>query len=183
MQRLVMLLGLALVSGCSTEPLPNAKIDATTVTFNDFESGGGWSNDPGRNDPSLVEKGPAHSGQYAIKVDKDHEFSLTYAMQLGRMRAAKFQKLRLEAWAFLPSAQATGVVGLQLFSPDNSKLLFSDDIKLRDAVKTYGKWVLVSKDILLPDSVAPAQQLRLFLWRADASDKVLLDDVKLSILD
>ncbi|TDN36581.1 hypothetical protein A8B98_07765 [Hymenobacter sp. UV11] len=178
-----MLLGLTLVSACTTEFSPNAKIDAKTVTFNDFESGGGWSNDPSRNDPGLVEKGLAHSGQYALKVDKDHEFSLTYAMALGKMREAKFQKLHLEAWAFMPSDQATGVVGLQVLSPDNSKQIFSDDIKLRDAVKTYGEWVFVSKDITLPDSVAPAQQLRLYLWRADAGDKVLLDDVKLSILD
>ncbi|TFZ66082.1 hypothetical protein E4631_13405 [Hymenobacter sp. UV11] len=104
-------------------------------------------------------------------------------MALGKMREAKFQKLHLEAWAFMPSDQATGVVGLQVLSPDNSKQIFSDDIKLRDAVKTYGEWVFVSKDITLPDSVAPAQQLRLYLWRADAGDKVLLDDVKLSILD
>jgi hypothetical protein len=153
------------------------------VTFNDFESGGGWSSDPAHHNTSLVQKGQAHSGRYALRVDANHEYSLTYAMPLGRIREAKFQKLHLEAWAFMPSERATGTVGLQILSPDNSQQVFSDDIKLRDAVKTYGEWVPISKDITLPASVTPGQQLRLFLWRADASDEVLLDDVMLRILD
>jgi hypothetical protein len=183
MKVLAVLLSSILLGACSTNTFLDNKIDSRTVTFNDFESGGGWSNDPTHNEPGLVEKGQAHSGQYAIKVDQDHEFSLTYAMQLGRIRSKKFQKLHLEAWAFMPSDRATGIIGLQLIEARDGKQVFSDDIKLRDVIKTYGKWVPVGKDITLPDSVKAAQQLRLFLWRADASDKVLLDDVKLSILD
>lgn len=177
-------MSLASLSACSSAGfLQPSEADANIVTFNNFESGGGWSSNPSLNDPSLVEKGLAHSGQYAIRVDQNHEFSLTYAMALGKIRAAKFQKLRLEAWAFMPSERSTGTIGVQLLSPDNSKQVFSDDIKLRNVVKSYGEWVAISKDITLPDSVIPAQNLRLFMWRSDATDKVLLDDVKLSILD
>jgi len=182
-KKIVLLLSLSLLGACSTDSSSNSKIDDKTVTFNDFESGGGWSNDPGRNDPTLFEKGQAHSGRYAIKVDKDHEFGLTFAMTLGKMSDGKFKKVRMEAWAFMPTERATGTLGLQLMAPDNSKQVFSDEIKLRDAVKSYGKWVFISKDVTLPTDINAAQQLRLFLWRADASDTVMLDDVKLSILE
>lgn len=183
MKTYVLLPGLALLSACARPAPDTPALDAKVVTFNNFESGGGWSNDPGRNNPDLVVRGLAHSGQYAIVVDPAHEFSLTYAMPLGRMRAAKFRQLRVEAWAYLPSAQASGHIGLQLLPPDNGPQVFSDEIRLGDVVKQYGEWVPVSKDITLPDSAAANQQLRLFLWRADATERVLLDDVKLSILD
>jgi hypothetical protein len=183
MKSLAALLGLLLVSACSPGADRPPRLDDSVVTFNDFESGGGWSGDPDHNNTSLVQKGPAHSGRYALRVDANHEYSLTFAMALGRMREAKFQKLRLEAWVFMPSERATGTVGLQLLAPDKSKQVFSDDIKLREAVKTYGKWVPIRKDITLPVEAAPGQQLRVFLWRADATDEVLLDDVLLRILD
>lgn len=183
MRNYVAPLGLALLSACTHPTPPDVPLDDKVVTFNNFEGGGGWSNDPGRNNPDLVVRGLAHSGQYAIVADQQHEFSLTYAMPLGRMRAAKFRQLRIEAWAYLPSAQASGHVGLQLLAPDNGPQVFSDELKLGEVVKTYGAWVPISKDVTLPDSAAANQQLRLFLWRADASERVLLDDVKLSILD
>lgn len=183
MKSLATLLGLLLVSACSSGADLPPHLDDSVVTFNDFESGGGWSSDPAHHNPGLVQKGRAHSGRYALRVDANHEYSLTYAMPLGRIREAKFRKLRLEAWVFMPSERATGRLGLQLLSPDYSQQVFSDDIQLRDAVKTYGKWVPIRKEVTLPDSVAPGQQLRLFLWRADATDEVLLDDVLLRILD
>jgi hypothetical protein len=49
-------------------------------------------------------------------------------------------------------------------------------------VKTSGKWVPSTKDNTLPDQAAPGQQLRVFLWRADATSEVLLDDIMLHIL-
>lgn len=183
MKSLATLLGLLLLSACSGGAGRPPRLDDSVVTFNDFESGGGWSSDPAHHNPGLVQKGRAHSGRYALRVDGNHEYSLTFAMPLGRIREAKFRKLRLEAWAFMPSERATASLGLQLLSPDYSQQLFSDDIKLREAVHTYGQWVPIGKDVTLPDSVAPGQQLRLFMWRADATDEVLLDDVMLRILD
>jgi hypothetical protein len=159
------------------------KVDAKTITYNNFEGGGGWSNDPYRNNPDLVEKGQAHSGQYAIKVDKDHDFSLTYDMALGKISPTKFKTLHLEAWAFMPTDKATGALTIQLVDHATNKEVFSDGIKFRDAVKSYNKWVAVSKDIMLPDNITPDQHLRLFLHRADATETVLVDDVKLSIKD
>ena len=181
MKKIATLLGLSLLGACSSDNAAGPSIDANTITFNNFESGGGWSNEPNRNNPSLVAKGKAHSGQYALRVDKDHEFSLTFDMPLGQISSSKFKTVHLDAWVFMHSDKATGTIGLQIMQPDGSAAVGGDDLKFRDVVKKYNEWVPVSKDFTLPDNITSAQHLRVFMWRADASEEVLLDDVKLSI--
>lgn len=176
MKKIASLLVLSLLGACSSdEGAATATDSANLITFNDFESGGGWVHDP-----SLIEQGRAHSGQYSIKVDKDHPFSLTYDMPLGKISSHKFKTIRVEAWAFMPSDKATGNIGIQVMTPTNEQV-YGDGLRLPDVVKTYNKWVLVSKDFTLPDNINSNQHLKVFLWRADATDDVLLDDVKVSI--
>lgn len=182
MKKLLVLSSLGLLSACSSGTTTKPVIDDKTITYNDFEAGGGWSNNPGGNDPTAVAKGQAHSGQYAIKVDNNREYSLTFAMPLGKISSSKFKTLHFEAWAFMPTDKATANIGLQIINPDGQPA-YGDGLRLRDVVKSYGKWMPISKNFVLPDNITANQQLRLFLWRADASDEALLDDVKLSIKD
>ena len=178
MKKLVLLLSLAGLGACSSDSAPAESANAADVfTTNDFESGGGWNTDP-----SYFDKGRAHSGQYAIKVDKDHEFSLTYDVALGKISSHKFKGIHLDAWVFMPSEKGTAHLGIQIMTPDNQQV-FGSGLILRDAVKTYGKWVHVTKDFTLPDNITSNQHLRFFVWRADATDEVLVDDVKLSTID
>jgi hypothetical protein len=65
--------------------------------------------------------------------------------------------------------------------PDGNTSVGGGDLKFREAVHEYGKWVKVTKDFVLPDNITALQRLRVFMWRADATEEVLLDDVKLSI--
>lgn len=172
-----------LLGACAPNSAPGPPPGTNTITFNDFEGGGGWSNDPGRNDPSLLDKGRAHSGQYAIKVDGAHEFSLTFDLPLIQISQKKFHRVRLDAWVYLPSAQATGALGIQVMNHAKNEQVFGDYLKLGEVVKTYKKWVPVHKDFTLPANITPVQHLRLSLWRADATDFVLADDVQLTLLD
>ena len=174
---------LALLGACSAPPPPagGPVIDANTITFNNFEAGGGWSNDPGRNDASLVAKGEAHSGQYALVVNRDHEYSLTFDMPLGRISARKFKVIHLEAWAYLPSERGAANINLQVLQPDGSSRVMEGNLELGTAVKTYRQWVKVEKDFPMPDNITAVQRLHVFMWRAGATDEVLLDDVLLSI--
>lgn len=176
------LVGLTLLAACSSsDNSTGPTVDDNTITFNDFESGGGWSNDPYRNDPALFKKGEAHSGRYAIKVDKDHEFSLTYDMPLGQVSPRKFKTLHLEAWVFLPSDKATGALGVQVMDHVTNTQVYGDAIQLASVVKSYNKWVAVSKDFDLPDNITSTQHLRLWLGRSGSPEEVLADDMKLSI--
>lgn len=179
MKNAILLLSLALLGACSADKKEvKASDGATVVVFNDFETGGGWLSDP-----TLVAKGQAHSGQYAMVVNRDHEFSLTFNSTLGMLCPHRFKKLRLEAWAYMPNATATGNLTIQIRDASGLKLLYGDNISFRTAIKEYGKWVPVSKEFVMPDSITADQHLRMFLWRADAQTEVLVDDIKLSVLD
>lgn len=178
MKNFTVLLGLALLSACSSDDKAGGSTSGEKViTFNDFESSAGWNVDPG-----MLDRGRAHSGLYAIKADKDHEFSLTFDMALGQATPAKIKTVHLEGWAFRAGNGSTGILGVQVMDAQNpGQQTFGDGIKIGEVVKTTGKWEQISKDITLPDNITAAQHIRLSLWRADGSDAVLVDDVKLSI--
>ena len=175
MKKITALLGLSLLAACSSDDNAPSVSDAKTITANDFESLAGWNVDLG-----MLDKGRAHSGKYAIKVNKDHEFSLTFDMVLGQATPTKIKQVHLEGWAYLPSDKAAGMLGMQIMGPNGAQL-FGDGIRLGDVVKTYGKWTKVEKDITLPDNITALDHIRMSLWRADATDEVLVDDIRLSI--
>ncbi|GAB3861133.1 hypothetical protein GCM10028822_40140 [Hymenobacter terrigena] len=177
MKKYIVLLSLGLLSACSSDTKSTSASGDKIITANDFESTAGWDVSP-----TMLDRGRAHSGKYAIKVDKDHEFSLTFDTPLGQASPTKIKTVHLEAWAFLPSDKSTGVLGVQIMDANNQQV-FGDGIKLGEVVKSHNKWVQVGQDFVLPDNITAAQHIRMSLWRADASDQVLVDDVKLSIKD
>ena len=184
MKNIAALVGLALLGACSSNhEAADSSVDENTITFNNFEAGPGWSNDPNRNNTTLVAKGRAHSGQYALKVDKDHEFSLTFEMPLGQVSNRKFKTMHLDGWVYMPSERAAGTIGMQIIKPEGNESIGGGDLKFADEVKKYGEWVKVSKDFAMPDNITAANRLRVFMWRAGATEEVFLDDVKLSIKD
>lgn len=178
MKKIVYLLMLSGLAACSSGS--NENTGADVITFNDFESSAGW----GSIDDSALNKDLAHSGRYSIKVDPAREFSFTFETVLGKVSSTKIKRIRLEGWIYAPSAKATAELGLQVTDPDQgNKQVYGDGIKISDAVKDYGKWVKVSKDITLPDNIAATHHLKLFLWRASSPEAVYADDLRISILE
>ena len=171
------ILGLAAALGCTacSPGSDSAPADAKGAFMaNDFESLRGWV------DPNLIDPGQAHSGKYSSRVDKDHEFGVTYEMPLGKISDHKIKAMHLEAWVYLPNAQAA-VVGTQIIDPAQAnKAVGGDGIKLEE-VKTFNKWVKVEKDMPMPDFINSAMKIRVFLWRGLATEPVYMDDIKMSI--
>lgn len=176
MKNFTFLLGLALLAACSSSDDKSAVEPGTTViTQNDFESLAGWNTAP-----TALFRGKAHSGSYALKVDQEHEFSTTFDMALGFATPTRIKTLHLEAWAMLPGQKSTGVLGIQIVDPETNAQVHSFGIKLAEVVKARNKWEKVEADYELPATITSAQHLRLSLWRADAAEVVLVDDIKLT---
>lgn len=152
-------------------------VNGRVITQNDFESTAGWGVDP-----AALSREQAHSGVYSITVNPTHEFSLTYEAALGQISPQKFKKIHLEAWAYLQSQKGNASLGVQFTDPaQGNKAIGGEGIDLGQAVKQYNKWVLVSKDFVLPDNVTSANHLKVFVWRAMASQPVFIDDIRLTI--
>ncbi|MCC2545883.1 carbohydrate binding domain-containing protein [Hymenobacter sp. BT175] len=179
MKKIAPLLGLlgTLLSACSNSDTA-APDTAKLITKMDFESVEGWMPPT----PSLTRE-QAHSGRFSVKVDGNNEFSMGYSNLLGRVAPSRLRKIKVQAWVYLASEKSQARLGVQITDPVSGKELFGDGIALGEQVKEYKKWKEVSKEISLPDNVTATQNLKVFLWRASASDAAYLDDVQLSIVE
>lgn len=168
---------LASLAACSSGD--DAKVDPNVLTKTSFEEVSGWGIDP-----TTLTKERAHTGVYAMRVDKDHEFSLTYDVVMGKVSPRKIKKMNLHGWVFLPTDKTAAILGIQITDPDQgNKEVFGDGVKMQETVKDYNKWVEVDKDIELPATIAPTHHLKMFLWRAGAADPVYVDDLTLKVVE
>jgi hypothetical protein len=173
---------LVLLTVFSAMALAGCHQDSATATagkqlaFNDYEAVVGWVPTP----PTSVTSERAHSGRYCVKVGPQDEFGMGYTMVLEKIIDHRPHKIRVEAWGYMTDANSTAKIGFQLFNATQDKVLFSDGIEYADAVKTPGKWVKISKDIVLPGDVAGNQQMRVFLWRSVANSPAYVDDLSIS---
>lgn len=173
-------LGLALsLAACSSPSSDTDAGGAGVLAHNDFESLAGWLPDN-----SGLTKEQAHSGKYAIMVNQQRDFSLTYDAMLGDLSDHKPRGLMVEAWVYLPDDKSGAQLGMQLMDPEKGgEPLFSDGIALGDEVKTYKTWTKVSKEILLPPTSNYNQRIKVFLWRGGATSSVYLDDLTIKAIE
>lgn len=160
-----------LMAACSS---PEAEPDKASVLLrNDFESLAGWT---GQDSPSLTRE-RAHSGQYAIKTDRDLEYSLTYIDLLGRLSPTRLTKIKVAAWAYSTKPSEAQLTVQLKRSLEDGTTTYNETINLGQAIKRAAEWTPVSKVFTLPADVSAANQLRIFLWRANAPEPVYLDDL------
>ena len=179
MKKIFALLALTgpLLVACSSSDSSTADA-ANTLTFNNFESSDGWI--PAS---TSLTRDQAHSGKYSAKVDGATEFSIGYNNMMGKMHPTRLRKIKLQAWAFLPNGKSQARLGIQIVDPVTNKEVFGDGITLTDQVKSFKKWVEISKEVTLPETVTATQVMKLFLWRAGAAEAAYIDDVSLSIVE
>lgn len=165
---------LLLLPGCG-----DSKEEATPsnqLAFNDYEAVVGWMPEQ-----KSVTRERAHSGHYAVKVDGANEYGMGYSMVLSRVLDHKPRKMHVEGWGYMTDAKSNARLDFQLVDLTNSnKAAFDDGIDYGTAIKDYGKWVKISKDITLPENLNSAQELRVFLWRGAATTPAYIDDLRIS---
>lgn len=165
--------GLGACSKSGSEDWP-----AGTVTRNDFENVQGWG---GANEGGVTTD-KAHSGKHSIWVNPQTEFSYTYIRQLGQMSSGKPKKLTVSGWAWVPDKDAKAMLILEIkHSPEKGTVVLYDGTELSSTVNGFKGWEKVSKTYTLPDSVASANQLKLYLWRGSSPRPVYLDDVSIQV--
>jgi len=173
------LLGVLVLAGCSTDP-GRGKWVGDYVTTNNFESVAGWGADA-----STLTKEHTHSGQFAVRVDADHEYGQTFDLPLNQASVHALKGVELEAWAYLPSAQASGALVLQIIDAAgaDSRVVHSEQVELLNEVKEYKEWTKVRHVFNLPDALSPDYHLRIFLWRSGSKEPVYIDDISIKALE
>lgn len=172
---------LALVGAASLTACSNDNSTATpakdVVMHNDFESMVGWVPDA-----TALTQEQAHSGHYSLKVDKDHEYSLGYNQLLGQLSPTRIRGVRIDAWAYTSEKDPVAQLRVALNSTIGGPTIASDGIGFNTEVKSYGKWVKVSKEFIFPPNVNYTTQLVMYLWSAGGPHRAYIDDVQLTAL-
>lgn len=180
MKKIFLLLGsLATLAatGCGSNSADAS--DANVLVNNDFETLAGWLPEA---QSATLSQDKAHSGRYALKVDATHEYSMGFKAPLGQLHNTRIQKIKVSAWAFVPTADesASLVVTVGNPNPANDKPLLWEALELK-ANNQVGKWVEISKVITIPNDVSPSSPLGIYLWRTGGSQAVYLDDLRVSL--
>lgn len=137
------------------------------TSFEDLE---GWIPES-----SSLTQEKAHTGRYSIKVDPGTEFSLTYTNQLYRLSPKRFDKVRLTAWGQLTATGAAAVV-IQITHADQTTAFYE-----KIDIKEVNDWGQINKVLTMPAVLDPADQVKIYLWRATATAPAYLDDLTLTI--
>ncbi|MBC8082019.1 MAG: carbohydrate binding domain-containing protein [Hymenobacter sp.] len=168
---------LGLLSACSSGPGQGQWV-GDYITTNDFESVLGWGADA----VSLT-LDHAHSGRHAVQVGPGHEYGLTYNLPLGQASVHQLTGVEMEAWVYVPSAQASGALALQIIDASNGKVTHAEYFTLTEQVQEYGEWRPVRKRFMLPTGLSNDLHLRMYLWRNNSPEAVYLDDLRVKALE
>jgi hypothetical protein len=174
-KRFFLALPLAALVACGNDN-PNPDILSKDVLMvSDIDGLAGWLAD--RN---ALKPGPAHSGQYALRVDQDHEFSPGFTTTLGQLTSTRLKGVRLEAWVYATDDKSAAKLEFVLRDAEGKEIL-RDQTRISE-VKSFGTWVPVSKEIFFPPTINHTVQLAVYVSRSDAQTPAFVDDLKLTAL-
>lgn len=177
MKKWVGLLLTAALASCSGE---SNTTPANQLAHNDFEQIDGWLGDAST---ASLTKEKAHSGVYSVSVRPGQDYSLGYSNVLGKMSASRPEKIKLNGWVFVPSAQAGAKLVVEVTDPtrptDNT--LLWQGIELNKKAKKFNEWQEIEEIIPLPATAKATSRFKLYLWRADSAQPVYLDDIALNL--
>jgi hypothetical protein len=154
------------------------KLDNRVIS-NNFEAVAGWGNCD-----SLVTNERAYSGSYSIKVGPENETSYTYQRRLRDIFGRKPKRIQLNAQVFGPGFQnGNASLVVQILRPEKKhERIYFKNISLAKA-SSFRKWVKVTREIKLPETISDSDELRLYLWRNQATQPVFADDLEVLLLE
>lgn len=174
---LCLLLLCGLVTACSKKKKEEPQ--GNLVAYNDFENLEGWI--PAENAGTLTQE-KAHSGRTALKVGPGLDYSFGYSNLLGKFSAVRPSRIRVSAWALLPTKNANPVLVTELVNPVTSQKLLWEGVFFGKDEK-YGRWIRRSVDITLPAEATYDTQLFVYAWNSKGNEPGYVDDVQIYILD
>ncbi|MDO7850773.1 hypothetical protein [Hymenobacter convexus] len=164
------------LGGCQSATAPDATANAKQLMHNDFEASVGWG---GIAEGSLTDK-KAHGGHWSVQAGPDATYGFTFERVLGRLADPVPHKLRLQGWALRANPGSTARLVVQVnASPTDTAKVFYGSLPMAEAVREFDKWTAVSYSFSLPAKAAAGNDIKIYLWRDQATAPTYLDDVEL----
>lgn len=175
--RILCLLGLLAFAGCHPRG-DRSEVQERVLMQTDFEDLQDWSKSP---QPNLTAE-KVRSGQVAMFVDAAHPYSATYRKALGELCDHRPRRLTFSAWVWVATPDDDAMFVVAISNPgDPNHPIFSEHVFMTPT-GSFGRWKLVSGSFELPAEVHADSQVVLYLWFANAQQRVYTDDWQLTEL-
>jgi len=133
---------------------------------------------PGKDIPSGVEKGLAHSGSYAMVASGKNSFTPAIERKASMLGLDKMKAVAISAWVYVKPTSHS-VDGVLVFSASNELgvNICWKGVGVKDPGVPRGKWFKVSSSFDLAGSkIKPDTRIQVYFWNNSNCD-ILVDDI------
>ncbi len=122
-----------------------------------------------------MDKVPAHSGSYAIKVTEENRYSLTFRETFENLNARLPKQVIVKGWYYFPEPNDNASVIMEI--NDNGESYIWKSYKLASENPTTGQWNEFTAYFTMDKPIKPEQEINIFA--TGAQKEMYFDDFKL----
>ncbi|MDY0343340.1 MAG: hypothetical protein RBR28_07185 [Lentimicrobium sp.] len=114
-----------------------------------------------------------HSGVQSSRVDQEHEFSIAFQQKLGYISQPTPKNLDITAWIYSEEKSPPGNVVVSINSAN-----YYESYPIAEFFAKGGEWRQFSGSYILPDSLKPSDEIKIYLWN-NRKSRLWIDDIRL----
>lgn len=167
--------GIVLIScGVAPDQRENMEVKNTLIYTNLENSDSLLSTEPVAwiNGHTLVSD-RAHSGTQSSRVDQDNEFSIVYQQKVGYISTPLPKKLDINAWIYAEEEAPHGHMVVNI-----SDAAYYQSYPIAAYFAKGREWRQFSGSFILPDSLKPSDEIKIYLWN-NRKSRLWIDDIRL----
>ncbi len=144
---------------------------------NDFENYAGWSDSS--SNAYTLHYGEGHSGNYCIKVSKQHPFSAFFKLTFNQIPDERPTRLLISVFYKVNSKAISKTAMVCHIQDAAKKTLHWIEFPLVNESQETGKWMLFKKEVDITWVAEPKNTMAVLFWNHDTEEEVLIDDISL----
>ena len=161
---------LVILSSCGSD-----KKDPLIIN-NDFESIKGWG------DLSGLVEGTAHSGNYSLITDAEHNYSKTFKVKFKNISGKKLKGAAFTAWCYADAIPVKGNIVMSIKNDSVDNVLYNGT-DLENFINEEKQWVKVTGKIDFSAHVSdPKNEFGFYIWNT-GKNKILADDITIRFIE
>jgi hypothetical protein len=146
------------------------------IINNDFESIKGWG------DLSGVTDMAAHSGNYSLITDSEHNYSKTFKIKFKNISDKKIKGMAFTAWCYADAIPIKGSIVMAVKNDSVNNVLYNGT-DLENFISEAKQWVKVSGKIDFSEHVSdPENEFGFYIWNT-GKNKILTDDITIKFIE
>lgn len=119
---------------------------------------------------------PAHSGNFASKLDATEKYSITFREYFSNINARLPKRVVVNGWYYLPEANKKS--GMVMDINENNQTYIWKAYNFSDVSNVTGQWQEFTAYYTIDQPIKPEHQIKIFA--SGFGEKLFIDDLKIS---